>query len=564
MKWLIDEVLPQRQIKFIGIATGAFVVTFCCRLAFNRMGSMMIFRSSQKLAFRVRLDLLRHLQTLSAEYHSGAKVGDVLYRLEQDVDQVAGLLVDFLAFLVRTALATGLILVVMVALNLRLTCVALGVLPILMILHARYRSRLQLCSELAQESATERSSFLQEHLSGIVQIQLLGRELREARKFARLARTAMQMQVKRRSTELVFVFLLLLLVETGSVAILGCGSYLAICGALSIGGLVAFYTYVSRLFGSVGGAVDIYSGVQRARVSVRRILQIEETEAAIVDRPGAHSLSPSTRGDLRLNGVKFGYRSGKAVLDGVSLNVNAGEKIALMGLSGSGKSTIMKLVTRLYDVWGGEILVDGVDIRDVSLKGLRSTVALVPQDPILFDATLRENLLYGNPKATEIQLDEAVTLAQLRSTIERLPQGWNQVVGARGDRLSGGERQRVALARAILQRPRILILDEATSALDVETENHLLEALKSFVADRTLIVISHRLPAALWPNRILVMHNGRITEEKSCLQFQSINKPLSSVVEGSAQHLELKKVANPDPRIASVGDGLRENRMCAS
>ena len=154
---------------------------------------MMIFRSSQKLAFRVRLDLLRHLQTLSAEYHSGAKVGDVLYRLEQDVDQVAGLLVDFLAFLVRTALATGLILVVMVALNLRLTCVALGVLPILMILHARYRSRLQLCSELAQESATERSSFLQEHLSGIVQIQLLGRELREARKFARLARTAMQM-----------------------------------------------------------------------------------------------------------------------------------------------------------------------------------------------------------------------------------------------------------------------------------------------------------------------------------------------------------------------------------
>ena len=138
------------------------------------------------------------------------------------------------------------------------------------------------------------------------------------------------------------------------------------------------------------------------------------------------------------------------------------------------------------------------------------------------------------------------------------------MVGARGDRLSGGERQRVALARAILQRPRILILDEATSALDVETENHLLEALKSFVADRTLIVISHRLPAALWPNRILVMHNGRITEEKSCLQFQSINKPLSSVVEGSAQHLELKKVANPDPRIASVGDGLRENRMCAS
>lgn len=534
MKWLIDKVLPQRQIKFIGVATGAFVLTFCCRLAFNRIGTTMIFRASQKLAFRVRLDLLRHLQTLSAEYHSTVAVGDVLYRLEQDVDQVASLVVDLLTFLVRTVLAMALILVVMVRLNFGLTCVVFGIIPLLMVLHARYRSRLQLCSELAQESSTRRSSFLQEHLSGIVQIQLLGRELREARKFARMSRTAMQMQLRRRSTELVFVFLLLLLIETGSVAILGYGSYLVIGGALTIGGLVAFYTYVSRLFGSVGGAVDIYSEVQRARVSVRRILQIEETKAAIVDRPGAHSLSPSTRGDLRLNGVRFGYRPGKAVLDGVSFKVDAGEKIALVGLSGSGKSTITKLLTRLYDVWGGEILVDGINIKDVSLKGLRSIVALVPQDPILFDATLRENLLYGNPQATEAQLDEAVTLAQLRSTIERFPQGWNQEVGARGNQLSGGERQRVALARAILQRPRILILDEATSAVDVATENHLLEALKSFVADRTLIVISHRIPAALWVDRILVMHDGRVDGENSCVRFQWMNEPVSSALEEPA------------------------------
>jgi len=181
-----------------------------------------------------------------------------------------------------------------------------------------------------------------------------------------------------------------------------------------------------------------------------------------------------------------------------------------------------------------------------------------------FNASPTAGPVISNPKATEVQLDEAVTLAQLRSTIERLPQGWNQMVGARGDRLSGGERQRVALARAILQRPRILILDEATSALDVETENHLLEALKSFVADRTLIVISHRLPAALWLNRILVMHNGRIAEERSCLQFQSINETLSMVLERSAQNLELKEVASPTHRIAGVGDGLRQNGMCAS
>jgi ABC-type multidrug transport system fused ATPase/permease subunit len=538
MKWLIDEALPQRHIKFIFIATGAYALTFCCRLAFNGMGSIIVFRASQKMAFRVRLNLLRHLQTLSAEYHGTVSVGDILYRLEQDIDQVTGLLADFLTFLARSVLASGLILTLMLVLNLRLTCVVLPTVPIFILLTRRYRSRLRVCSELAQDRATRRSSFLQEHLSSIVQIQLLCRELTEARKFARLARSAMRMQVRRRSTELVFAFLLLSLIETASVAILGYGGYLVICGALSIGGLVAFYTYLERLFGSLGGALDIYSEVQRARVSVQRILQIVEADAAIVDRPGACSLSCNARGYLQLNGVEFRYRQGRTVLDGVSFNVNGGEKIALVGLSGSGKSTIAKLVTRVYDVSDGEILVDGIDIRDVSVKSLRSTVALVPQDPVLFDATLRENLLYGNPKASEAQLDEAVTLAQLRSIIERLPKGWNEMIGARGYRLSGGERQRVAMARAILQRPRILILDEATSALDAQTENQLLDALKSFVEARTVIIISHRLPPALWADRVLTLHNGRIAEERSSLQFRSDNGTFSLVLGGALQTQE--------------------------
>ncbi|HEX5835733.1 MAG TPA: ABC transporter ATP-binding protein, partial [Pyrinomonadaceae bacterium] len=224
-----------------------------------------------------------------------------------------------------------------------------------------------------------------------------------------------------------------------------------------------------------------------------------------------------------LQDVSFSYDGERPVLHAVSLRVNAGERVAIAGRSGNGKSTIARLVARLYDARSGTILIEGTDVRDIKLKSLRSSVIFVPQDPVLFDVSLRENLLYGNAAATENELDKVARLAQLEGVIRKLPNGWDEPLGPRGNRLSGGERQRVALARALLQRPKVLILDECTSALDALTERQVLDALDGFLQNVTTIVISHRPFPNRWANRVIHLDRGRIcaSSDTSCSELQA-------------------------------------------
>jgi ATP-binding cassette subfamily B protein len=217
-------------------------------------------------------------------------------------------------------------------------------------------------------------------------------------------------------------------------------------------------------------------------------------------------------GVIELNDVSFSYRADRPVLQALSMRVSPGERVALAGTSGNGKSTIARLLARLYDARSGTVSINGTDVRDIKLKSLRSSVIFVPQDPVLFDLTLRENLLYGNSGATATELTEVARLAQLETVIERLPNGWNEPLGPRGNRLSGGERQRVALARALLQRPRILILDECTSALDSGTEKRLLTELDRYLKNTTTIIISHRPLPVQWADRVVHMQYGAIVE----------------------------------------------------
>ena len=513
VRFLIDQLIPNRRVSWLPVVAAAFFFTYMGRLGFDSLAGMLNFRAVQKMTFRSRLTLLRHLQRLSAEYHDNKPVGDTLHRLQLDVDQVAILSGEVIPSALRILTVFTLVITTMLVLNYRLTVVVLPLIPVFLLVRQRFHNRLREASDTVQEQSGKVIGFLEEHLAAIVQVQLLSCEQREARRFARLSGEAVRAQVKRRATELFFSSVLYLIIVFGMAAVLCYGSYQVIIGSLTAGGLVAFYGYTLQLFIPLYGLVDLYSKMQRAGASVRRLMEITQADAALRERPDALELKPNAYGTIELRDVSFLYRIDRPVLNSVSLRVGAGERIALAGSSGNGKSTVAKLMARLYDTCAGEVLIDGLDVRDIKLKSLRSSVIFVPQDPVLFDVTLRENLLYGNPHASQQELDRVTNLAQLDVVIRRLPKGLDESLGPRGNRLSGGERQRVALARALLQHPKILILDECTSALDELTEQRLLTGLHNYLQGVTTIIISHRPYPIRWADRVIHLNYGELSEK---------------------------------------------------
>lgn len=512
VKWLIDGALPKRDFRLVLLGTLVFCAVYLASLGANYLASFVSCLLTQKMVFRIRVALLRQIHALPARRHEKSQVGDTLYRIEQDVDRVAELSGDLLPLTIQMVLMGVMVLVTMGILNWHLTALVAPILPMFYFLQRRYSVKLKDAADQVQGQSGKINAFLQEHLAGMMQLQLLNRTGTQARKFARLAANGAQLQIQQRTTEMAFGGASVSVIVLGMGLILGYGGYEVTRGELTVGGLVAFYGYVFRLFAPVSIAIDLQSRLQRVGASIRRIEEISASQQQPDRRVNTVPLGSSIKPDLEFRSVWFAYNEDRPVLRNMSFHVKAEEAVALVGLNGSGKSTIGLLATRLYDADTGSILVGGKDIQDVDRRSLRASITLVPQDPFLFDETIRENLLFGNPGATSSDLDTVAALTQLDRVLRRLPRGLDEPLGPLGSRLSGGERKRLALARSLLQRPRILIVDEVTSSLDAPTAAGLLEGLDLFRQSRTLVVVSHRPATILWADRILVVDDGAIVD----------------------------------------------------
>jgi len=513
IKWLIDSVLPKKDFHLLFLVVAGFFGIYVCRLGLSATAGLLSCRTVQALVFRIRLSILEQINRLSADFHETTPIGEKLYRMEQDVDQVSELGSSLVPYALQTTFNAIFVVATMFVLNFKLTCMVLPLVPLFFVFRRYFDSRLRQASDSAQQQSSKESSFLQEHLSSVIQIQLLHQEGNQTRIFLERAKARVKALNHRNLVDILFRTSYMGIITLSTIAILAYGSYQVFVGVLTVGGLVASYSYIARLFDPLNAAVEIYSRLNRMSASIRRILEIIEMTPRVSDRAGAIDLRSPIRGSIELKNVSFSYRTGEPVVQKLDIRLEEGEKVALVGISGSGKSTITKLIARLYDAEHGAVYIDGIDVRSVRLESLRTRICYVMQEGVLFDRTLKENLLLGNPSATTKELSRAIEIADLEDLLRRLPKGWDTELGPRGNALSGGERQRVALARVVLQHPSLLLLDEATSALDAPSERRIFANLAHHFSNQTILFISHRIAALKWVDRIVVLNQGVVEDQ---------------------------------------------------
>ncbi|MBH4552074.1 SAV1866 family putative multidrug efflux ABC transporter [Staphylococcus aureus] len=493
----------------IGIALFIFVIV---RPPIEFIRQYLAQWTSNKILYDIRKKLYNHLQALSARFYANNQVGQVISRVINDVEQTKDFILTGLMNIWLDCITIIIALSIMFFLDVKLTLAALLIFSFYILTVYVFFGRLRKLTRERSQALAEVQGFLHERVQGISVVKSFAIEDNEAKNFDKKNTNFLTRALKHTRWNAYSFAAINTVTDIGPIIVIGVGAYLAISGSITVGTLAAFVGYLELLFGPLRRLVASFTTLTQSFASMDRVFQLIDEDYDIKNGVGAQPIEIK-QGRIDIDHVSFQYNDNETpILKDINLSIEKGETVAFVGMSGGGKSTLINLIPRFYDVTSGQILIDGHNIKDFLTGSLRNQIGLVQQDNILFSDTVKENILLGRPTATDEEVVEAAKMANAHDFIMNLPQGYDTEVGERGVKLSGGQKQRLSIARIFLNNPPILILDEATSALDLESESIIQEALDVLSKDRTTLVVAHRLSTITHADKIVVIENGHIVE----------------------------------------------------
>ena len=512
IKDMVDQVLKEKNTDMLNWIVVSIIVVFIIRgIAFYGQSYLMNY-VGQRVIIDIRKAVFEKLQRLSLSFYDKNKTGTIMSYVTNDVNALQAAMVENVVEMVTESVILIASIVMMIYLDWRLFLVTFSTFPVVLLFIDQFGKRIRKSGSRIQEATADITSVLQETVSSARVIKSFVREEYEINRFDQENIKNFRANMKYAQLSATLTPTIEFVAAVGVTIILWYGGNSVIEGTITAGSLVAFLTYAVNISNPIKRLSRVIGNIQKALAAAQRVFDVLDLPETIHNAPDAKAL-PMVKGNVRFNNVSFSYNPGEQVLNNVSFDVKPGEMIAFVGPSGAGKSTVASLLPRFYDVTDGSITIDGEDIRRVTLQSLREQVGIVPQETVLFNGSVYDNILYGRLDATKEEVEAAAKAANAHNFITELPQGYQTMLGDRGVNISGGQRQRISIARAILKNPQILILDEATSALDTESERVVQEALDRLMIGRTSFVIAHRLSTIKNADKILVLEKGCLVEQ---------------------------------------------------
>jgi len=490
------------------------MILLAAQAVFSFFRIYLFAQTTENTLVRLRQHLYTHLITMPMSFFTQNRVGEINSRISADITQIQDTFTTTLAEFLRQLILIVGGLIFITVISPQLTLFMLALIPAIIIVGIIFGRYIRKISRQVQDTVAESNTIVQETMQGIVNVKAFANEFLELKRYTKSIKEIAVLSMKSALSRSFFASFIILALFGAIVGIVWYATHLLQNGEITFGEVISFVIYTSFIGASIGGIAELYAQIQKAVGATERIFEIIDQTPEIINLEETEIKSGSIHGEVSFENVKFSYptRSELTVLNGVSFNARAGERVAIVGPSGAGKSTITQLLLRFYEPNSGTIYVDGKKASDYTLTELRNHMAIVPQDVLLFGGSIRENILYGNPEATEEQVVSASKKANAHEFVMNFPEGYDTKVGERGITLSGGQRQRIAIARAVLKDPSILILDEATSSLDSESERLVQDALDKLMVGRTSFIVAHRLSTIRNADRILVIDRGNIQE----------------------------------------------------